>query len=440
LQNAGFDREQISIVAQGSDYEQYADADGRLTYEDDGVGDGAGTGATVGAVGGGIIGLLAGLGGLLIPGIGPIVAAGPLVGALAGAGVGAVAGGLVGALVDLGVPEDDAEYYAEGIRRGGTLVTVRAADERADEAADIMNRYNPIDLDRRVESWRGEGWTGYDADAPFYDADQLATERERYADRATNYVHDRDYSRDVDVDVDRTYDRGFATDVDVDLDRDVEGREVLPVVEEEMRVGKRAVRRGGVRVTSHVEEVPVEEQVTLREERVNVERRPVDRELRAGELDDMGLREGTIEVTETAEEAVVDKRARVTEEVVVSKDVDTRTETIRDTVRHTDVDVQQLDTGTRASDIEFGDWEGYESSFRNDFDTHYASRGFTWDEYRPAYQYGYQLGTNPSYRGRQWSEIEPEARRTWEGRNQGAWEDFKDAVQRAWNNTKDAVS
>jgi uncharacterized protein (TIGR02271 family) len=119
------------------------------------------------------------------------------------------------------------------------------------------------------------------------------------------------------------------------------GETTIPVVEEELQVGKREVERGGVRVESRVEEKPVTAEVQLREERVHVERRPVDRPLTDA---DNAFREGTLEVTERAEEAVVGKTARVVEEVVVGKQVEEHTETIRDTVRRTDVDVQEVDS------------------------------------------------------------------------------------------------
>lgn len=118
------------------------------------------------------------------------------------------------------------------------------------------------------------------------------------------------------------------------------GETAIPVVEEELQVGKREVERGGVRVESRVSERPVEEQVHLREEHVHVERRPVDRPV--GDAENL-FREGTLEVSERAEEAVVAKEARVVEEVVVGKEVSERTETIRDTVRRTDVNVEEVE-------------------------------------------------------------------------------------------------
>jgi uncharacterized protein (TIGR02271 family) len=112
---------------------------------------------------------------------------------------------------------------------------------------------------------------------------------------------------------------------------------VIPVAEEELHVGKREVNRGRVRINSRVIERPVQEQVTLREERVDVERRPVDRPLSDA---DRVFQDRTIEAEERREEAVVSKEARVVEEVVVRKEADQRTETISDTVRKTEVDVE----------------------------------------------------------------------------------------------------
>lgn len=122
----------------------------------------------------------------------------------------------------------------------------------------------------------------------------------------------------------------------------------IPVVEEELHIGKREVEGGGVRVTTHMEEVPVSEQVTLRDETVAVDRRVVDRPVTDADL--AAMTNETIEVHETDEEAVVAKQARVVEEVVVRKDVGERTETVQDTVRRTQVDVEQLSGQTTTSD------------------------------------------------------------------------------------------
>jgi uncharacterized protein (TIGR02271 family) len=123
------------------------------------------------------------------------------------------------------------------------------------------------------------------------------------------------------------------------------GEQVIPVAKERLQVGKRDVSHGRVRIRSYVVETPVEEQVTLREERVAVERRPVDRALGDAE---QAFQERTIEAEERGEEAVVSKEVRVTEEVVVRKETDQRTETVSDTVRQTEVEVED-ERGNRIS-------------------------------------------------------------------------------------------
>lgn len=141
---------------------------------------GAAAGAVTGGVVGGAAGLAASLMGLAIPGIGPIIAAGPIVATLTGAGVGAVAGGLIGGLTDMGVSKSDAEYYAESVRRGGALVTVRADENRADRAAEIMRSHGAVDIERRAEQWRERGWTGFDDKAPVYTPADLDRDRDLY--------------------------------------------------------------------------------------------------------------------------------------------------------------------------------------------------------------------------------------------------------------------
>src|SRR4051794_11854605 len=141
----------------------------------------AGIGAAIGGVGGL---LLSAAGALTVPVIGPILAAGPIAAALAGAGIGAAAGGLIGALTESGVPEEDAKYYAEGVRRGDVLVTVRTDQARAETISDILDRHNAVDVDDRVRNWKNRGWSGYSNDASPYTDEELRNERRQYF---TNY-------------------------------------------------------------------------------------------------------------------------------------------------------------------------------------------------------------------------------------------------------------
>ena len=151
---------------------------------DTAAGDDASKGAGIGATVGGVGGLLAGLGLLAVPGLGPIVAAGWLVstiaGAVGGAVVGGAAGGLVGALTQAGVSEDDAHVYAEGVRRGGTLVTAKVDDGLVTTARRILSDDRSVDLTARRAAYRNEGWQSFDAGSPEYSAAEVAAEQARY--------------------------------------------------------------------------------------------------------------------------------------------------------------------------------------------------------------------------------------------------------------------
>jgi len=315
LEAAGFRREDISIVTN-----QHGVSHGTATQsagadQGHGVVGGAVGGAVKGGVIGGLTGLAASLAMLMIPGVGPALAVGPIAATLSGAGLGAAGGGVIGALTGLGIPHNEAGYYAEGIRRGSTLVSVTTEDRRADEAMALFNRHNPVDIDERSSHYTSTGYSGYNENAPHYTPEQITAERNTYSTaRSTPAMGTTATSGTNEVSI--------------------------PVVEEELTVGKREVTRGGARIHTHITERPVEETVTLREEHVNVERHPVNRAASAADLNT--FKEGTFEVTERSEEAVVAKQARVVEEVVINKEATERTETIHDTVRRTDVDVDEL--------------------------------------------------------------------------------------------------
>lgn len=178
LEAEGIARNDISIVAH-KNAAGYETLDQTTKDKASDVVADAGIGAAIGGVGGL---LLSAAGAITIPVIGPILAAGPIAAALTGAGIGAAAGGLVGALTESGVPEEHAKYYAEGVRRGDVLVTVKADSARADRVCDILDRHNAVDVDDRVSDWKQRGWSGYsDSETPLRD-DELREER-RYYDR-----------------------------------------------------------------------------------------------------------------------------------------------------------------------------------------------------------------------------------------------------------------
>lgn len=297
-----------------------------------------------------------------------------------------------------GTDADDAGHYSEAVRRGGAVVAVTVADEtRIDSAREALAATGAVDIEKRVAEWKETGYQGYSAGAAPYTRDEIAQERSR----------------------------------------------VIPVVEEELEVGKRQVDLGAVRVVSRMVETPVNESVTLREERANIERRPVDRP--ASEADLTNFREESIEVRETAEKAVVNKSARVVEEVTVGKTASERVEQVSDSVRKTVVDVQN-DGKTTASGVS-GSMMGttadnmaatrtsadYDDEFRSDWNTRYSTMGGSYDDYAPAYRYGSTLGADTRYKGRSWDEIETNARSDWQTKYPGSsWDNFKAAVRHGW--------
>ena len=193
----------------------------------------------------------------------------------------------------------EAGKYAEAVRRGNTVVVVDAKTEaEVAKATKLMHELGSVDVDQRAAEWKTQGWAGFDAGAKPLSQKELASERET----------------------------------------------VMPVVQEELQVGKRTVEGGRVRVVKRVTETPVSELVKLREEHAKVERRAVDRP--ATEADFTNFKEGTVEIREMSEEAVVGKTARVVEEVVVGKEVTERTQKVSDTVRRTDVDVERVAEAT----------------------------------------------------------------------------------------------
>jgi hypothetical protein len=274
LVDAGFNRADVSLVANNAEgeYSRYFNEEGVYVYDDEDVsaGEGAGFGAVVGA--------LVGLGIALIPGVGPVLAAGPLAAALMagiGAASGAVTGGVVAGLVDFGVPEEHAQSYAEGIRRGGTLVTVHITqDEWADRAQSVLNRFNPIDLEERSGEWRTSGWSGYDENAQPYTPAQVPTPSSTVT--------------------------------------------------------------------------------------------------------------GVASTTAATPTAV------------------------------------------------YADYTTYEPRFRMDYDRNFAASGYDYNQFDPAYRYGYTLATDPRYTDYDWDRLEPEAQAYWDKNYPGTWDRVKDGIRNAW--------
>jgi hypothetical protein len=285
LENSGFSHSDISLIANNASgqYDRYANTVSRDVA--DATASGAGTGAVAGAVVGGGLGLLAGLGLLVIPGFGPVVAAGWLLSTLTGAGIGAATGGLLGALVGAGVPHEEARIYDEGVRRGGTLIAVKASDDMAAKAADILNRFGAVDIDERAESYRQP----YDISAPT--ATSPATD---WSQPASNTMSNNTMSNTT---------PGFAP-------------------------------------------------------------------------------------------------------------------------------AQPFDTQHTPRNADSGD---YESDFRSNYNRTYANSGMTYEQFAPAYRYGYGLYNDARYRGKDWNSVQYDVQRDWESRQPGTWNQFSMAIRYAWD-------
>ena len=312
LVNKGFERDRISLVA--------GDREGAYASElkkGTGTGDATATGAATGAVVGGIGGILVGLGALAIPGIGPVIAAGPLIAGLIGAGVGATVGGLVGVLVDAGLPEEHAGYYAEGVRRGGTLVSVESADSDVNRVIDILDRYDPVDINERVSTWRQSGWTGFDPNA-------AAT----------------------------TYSAG-----------------------------------------SRYEE-------STHEPRPSATMNPASENLH----------------TSSGSYATINKGSPASEDMVTGRAMSNQAWNPKDVA-------------------------SYDSSFHNHYQSHFANTGVAYEQFQPAYRYGYTLANDARFQGRSWADIEPDARIFWTTHYADSpWERFKNAIRYGWEEVKQTVT
>jgi uncharacterized protein (TIGR02271 family) len=344
----GFRGDEVSVVSKKPDGKgvevEYVEEDGHEQIEE--MAKGAGTGAAIGAG----AALLLSLTALSIPGIGPVLAAGPLAALIAGAGVGAAAGGLVSGLKRLGVEDDDANTYAEGLKRGGTLVTVNTDNERADRAVGVLRRAGAVEIDKRAAEWREGGWRG------FAETETLRPHVTHEPDEGATRRVDR--SPEITAEHEPVRAQAFAAAPPAEDEFTVPPPEVaIPVVSEELEVGKREVERGGVRVQKRVSEVPVEEDVTLREERVNVDRRPADYTFHGSDAE--AFQESVVEIREAYEELILNKKARVVEEVVINKDVDERTETVRETLRKTEVEVEPLEPGRARGAASAGNDPGF---------------------------------------------------------------------------------
>lgn len=450
LVRSGINQEQISLLVQDPK-NRYGDYLNPVETDAGDASSGAAAGAVSGAVLGGLSGVLLGLGAVIIPGIGPVIAAGPIVAGLVGAGVGAAAGGVAGALISWGIPEEEAVYYTEGIRRGGTLVAVKALDGQVEQITGIMNQHNPINLRERADLWRSSGWTGYDPQedeigemSARTGTNYQAHSHSAYASTGRNSSdsYDQDYRRHYETqhaartgrpysDYQPAYRHGYTLATDARY-ADRSWEDVEPVARRDWETQhqdrgtwedfKDSVKYAWDRMTDWVSD-DYDHNYYQHHYQANFANtgRPYTYYEPAYHF---GHNLATDPTYQGGNWHDLEPEFRQRWEAEYGHQG--AWQEIKSAVRH---------AWDRLSNWGDYDDEAYESSYRTHYNTSYASTNRPYSDYEPAYRYGTMMVMDERYRGRNWSAVEPEIRRQWEQEHshQGSWDDFKDAVHHAWD-------
>jgi uncharacterized protein (TIGR02271 family) len=272
------------------------------------------------------------------------------------------------------IPEPDVNIYLEGVRTGGTVITANTADTAVSRAAEIMSGYKMVNI----------------------------------RDRAAEMQKAR-------------------SDPKLKLSDPARNDNVLEVIEEELQVGKEKVERGRMRIYNVVSEREVHKDVGLRDETLRVQRRPANRQVSVNP--DL-FKERSFEMVEIDEIAKVGKTARVVEEVSLGKEVAEKVETIKETLRRQDVEVEEV-PAVRS-------FREYAQDFREFHKKNLADKGVAYEKLEPALHFGYDLASREPFRSSPWSAVEADSRRIWEEKNPGTWAQNQAAVKYAWEKVRNA--
>jgi uncharacterized protein (TIGR02271 family) len=270
------------------------------------------------------------------------------------------------------VPEPDVDIYLAGVDHGGTVITANVADSAVSRAAGIMSGFKMVNIKQRAVELK-------------------------------------------------------KTNAGLTLSDPAKSDNVLEVVEEELQVGKETVVRGRMRIYSYVTEREVKQDVKLRDETLKVQRRPVNRPVT---VDPDLFKSRSYEMVEVDEIAKVGKTARVIEEVSLGKEVAEKVETIKETLRRQDVQVEEIPAVRAVAE--------YGTDFRDFYDKNLSKSGVTYEKLEPAFHYGYNLATREPFRSNPWTAVEADSRRIWEEKNPGTWEQNKAVIKYAWEKVRAA--
>jgi len=345
-----------------------------------------------------------------ISGVGPVVAAGPLSVSLANSSE------LMRGLRSIGVPEQQAHYYAEGVRRGGTLVSLEVSNEATRGAIDTLNAYKPVEMNKRIALWQDAGWSKFDPKAEPLREEQLwPREQYRQPDEKVETEHEEElWPRDE-------Y-RPEAEQAQAD-----EGMLIYP--REEYRHVNSLTKDfptppGDKPEGVGVPPTPKEEQLWPREEyREPDETHDKEKERQLWPRDEYRQQDEKVE-TEHEEELWPRDEYRAPDETV-------ETEEEKLIYPRGEFRAQGQDIAVASG------FKAYESSFRQHFDASVSEPSTTFDQYRPAYRYGYNLAISERFKEhKEWDKLEPVAKKYWEERNPGTWDRYQACVRRAWEEVK----
>ena len=507
LMRFGIARDGISLVSR--DEQRSAEYEREIGAAS-GAAEGAGAGAVGGSLVGGALGLLVGTGLLVIPGIGPVLAAGPLAGAIGtitaaagatalGAGIGAAAGGLLGGLMGAGVPEEDARAYVEGVRRGGTLLTVNAADVEADDVREIMLRNGAIDIGRRADEWRASGWDdpaiATDATMRAQSTDPRIRREDAFPDESLADV-DRQVVDPAYTNVDRTGERvkdsrGYASGHEQPREHEPEAFSEFVADDErnfrtpvDTRTGEpgpadpsaNRAYRGESYNTTAGDTAMSDRQDLMSESSIRSQQYAGADEM-GGAMSNMRAGSGSEQPGRAASEpggsavriynrdetprdsgdelpAHGDFARGMREEAAdpVEPDfargmhgdsVSERDRVAHDlpgTPHHGDFARGMRDDDASAREPDFARGQRSFETYDNDFLAHYHSLtgagGRPYDYYKPGYKFGFDLANDRSHSHDSWTVAERDARQAWERDARGSWEEFKDAIRYGWEKAR----